>query len=190
MTFVVPVDDRDNQTVVIAGATGGNTATNHFNVLPSLSVTPIYGSMGDAGVTVAGSGYTATDTITGFTVGGITPATTTIIPGPVVVGGNGAWGGTFTVPQVPIAGADQIIASTADDSASVTFTIADWISLDIGKVLSECSDEYGIPIVTVDPVLGIVTFDRSEGAAVTKTERHTSKSDPRTVGDGSNQWES
>lgn len=185
MTFVVPADDRDIQIVTISGPV--STANANFTVESSLSVTPTFGSMGDAGVTLSGAGYTAADTITGFAVGGVVPGTETVLTQPVAA--DGSWSGTFTIPQVPTTGEDEIIASTADDTASTIIIVADWISIDIGKVLSECSDEYGIAVITVDPVLGIVTFDRSEGAAVTKTERHTSKNDPRTMNaGGTNQW--
>jgi hypothetical protein len=192
MTFVVPADDRDIQVVTVANATP-NTASTNFTVLPSLSVSPTFGKIATAGVTATGAGYTAGDPLTGITIGGAVPATETVTA--QTVAADGSWTGTFTIPPVPITGVDTVVASTADDSASTLLTIPDWNVLDKGGLIGDAGQteegvaKWGLPVVTISG--DTVTFDRSEGAAIKKTETSTSKNDPRKMSNaGTNEWDS
>lgn len=120
-TFVVPqTDQAANPVTVSATDAGAGNATTTYTVTTSLKVSPISGSEDDT-VTATGDAYTATDALTGITIGGVVPLVETVTA--QTVNANGHWSGTFVVP-VLTNGAKTVTATTAADTANATFTIS------------------------------------------------------------------
>jgi hypothetical protein len=124
-TFTVPAHANGSVTLIVADAVPDSASTT-FTVDAKITVTPTHGTVGTAGITVTGSGYTATDAIATFTVSGLTPTTNTCVGQVVAV--DGSWSGTFTLDALPGSG-NTITATTADDTANFTFTVDAAISL-------------------------------------------------------------
>lgn len=118
-TFVVPETDAAGNPVALEAtdAPGADDCTFDFNADASFTMTPSHAKVGTALVAVAGHAYTNGDTMQVFTFGGVQPATQTVA-GVAVVGVDGTFTGTFTVP----AGSGIPHAVVATDNSTVTAT--------------------------------------------------------------------
>ena len=107
------------QTIVITGAnSGAQTYANAFTVTAAANFSPTSGSVGTA-ITVNGSGWAASDTITSVTVGGTTATYSLSV-------NNGILSGTITVPSSLAAGAQTIVitgAASGTQTYSKAFTV-------------------------------------------------------------------
>ena len=114
--ITVPTLTGGRYDIVITGsASGTHTWTRAFLVTAAATFTPITGPVGQV-ITVTGTGWTASETISAVTVGGATATTHTL----TVVSGNLT--GTITVPA--LTGGAQAIVITGTASGAQTFSSA------------------------------------------------------------------
>jgi hypothetical protein len=118
--FVVPAHGAGIITVEATDAHAGD-ATVNFTVIPELAITPNHATVGTAGISVVGSGFTAADTISAITIGGVVPATETCTG--QVVAADGSWSGTFTVPAVSGGSVPVAITDAFDGTVNSGMTI-------------------------------------------------------------------
>ena len=171
-TFVVPNHSKGTAAVVAADITP-ESATANYTVTNGLVISPVSGTEGIT-VTANGTGYTATDDLTGITIGGVTPSTQTVTS--QVVASNGSWSGTFVVPEVP-SGNNTVTATTADDTASATFNLS---SQTIGpdsygpvNGTSDASTSVTATLYTTDYpdlIIAAVAWEDTNGATVVVTD--------------------
>jgi hypothetical protein len=121
-TFTVPDSYRGTHTVKGSDASGDSTGVN-FTILQKITVTPASGAVGDT-VTVSGTGFTASSSITFyFNTQSVSADTTT-------TNANGSFtNNTFTIPSSS-RGSYTIEAEDASGySATATFTIGQKIAI-------------------------------------------------------------
>ncbi len=122
-SFIVPsVPSGTN--VVTATDTGSNSATANFNVLvPKVTLKPSTGATGKT-VTVTGTGFAPTSTITISYDG--SPQTTS--PGAIQSNSTGGFTGTFAVPASPV-GSNTVNATDGTNFATANYNVAPSISI-------------------------------------------------------------
>jgi hypothetical protein len=186
-TFVVPAHSK-GIVVVTAADSAPETASTNYTVTNALAVSPISGTE-DITVTATGSGYTATDALTGITIGGVTPSDQTVTS--QVVAANGSWSGTFVVPTLA-SGAQTVTATTAADTASATFTLGQAIAPDESGPAhgtSHASTTVTASLTTTsspDFVVAVVAWEDTDSATVVVTDAvplvWTARSEPQVYG--------
>ena len=119
-TFTVPASTSGAQTVKLSDGT--NLPTASFTVTPAITLSPTSGGVYST-VTVSGSGFAASSTITIKFAG--TAQTTS--PSTVTTSSSGSIpsGVTFTVPSVALGAQTVTATDTYSNSATATFTVTD-----------------------------------------------------------------
>lgn len=119
VTFTIPDAPNGPQPVVVSDGTNSATSPATFTIQSSISVSPSSGTAGTTGVTLTGTGFVATKTVS-VTFGG---TALTLSPATPTVSATGGWSATFTVPS-SAAGAKTIVATDSGGaSAQTTFTV-------------------------------------------------------------------
>ena len=144
---------------------------------PSLSYSASHAIAGTT-ITVDGTGFTASDTISAFTVGGVTP-TNTIVS--TVVGFAGTWTGTFVVPDLA-AGAKAVVVTDTDDGAvsGPSFTIDPSVDVDpsgaathSASAVSSVTASSFSTTVSPDVIIAAVAWEDTGGASVSSVSDTT-----------------
>ncbi len=122
-TFTVPTKSASGANTVLVTDASSNTASATFTatgVSHLITLSPTSGTAGNTTVTVSGSGFAASSTIT------IKYDTKAVVTNPntITTNATGGFSGiTFTVPTKSAAGANIILATdTSSNTASATFT--------------------------------------------------------------------
>jgi hypothetical protein len=144
-TITIPASTAGSHTIAAYGSTSGYVAGVTFTVLGgALTLSPTSGPAGTV-VTIAGSGFAASETGITITFDG------TVVKSGISANGLGAWSGTFTVPS-SAAGSHAIGAYGSTTSASsiteVTFTVS------AGLTLSRASGPSGTSVTVTGSGFG------------------------------------
>ncbi len=121
-SFTIPTAARGTHNVILEDVSANSTATATFTVNPLITISPTSGTAGTV-VTVAGTGFTASET-------GITITWDNVIPvaSGITANAQGSWSSSFTTVPTSAAGTHTVDASGAATSAvlvpDVTFSIA------------------------------------------------------------------
>ncbi|MBN2462493.1 MAG: IPT/TIG domain-containing protein [Dehalococcoidia bacterium] len=125
VTFNVPDTPGGDHAVVIENPIGTQVLSAQFSVLPSISVEPNSGVVGDS-VTVSGKGFAASESSIKFTYDGTDMKTG------ITAGDKGSWNATFSLPN-SVEGSHTIDASgsttQAGDVPDVTLTVSPKITI-------------------------------------------------------------
>ncbi|MCJ7828933.1 MAG: IPT/TIG domain-containing protein, partial [Dehalococcoidia bacterium] len=125
VTFTVPDTSGGDHTVTVDNPTGTQVLSTTFSVLPSISVSPDSGIVGDS-VTAGGKGFAAAESNIA-----VTYDSTNMKTG-IVAGDTGSWETTFSLPT-SAKGSHTVDASgkttKASDVPDVTVTISPKISM-------------------------------------------------------------
>ncbi|MGB8707488.1 MAG: IPT/TIG domain-containing protein [Dehalococcoidia bacterium] len=125
VTFTVPDTSGGDHTVTVDNPTGTQVLSTTFSVLPSISVSPDSGIVGDS-VTAGGKGFAAAESNIA-----VTYDSTNMKTG-IVAGDTGSWETTFSLPT-SAKGSHTVDASgkttKASDVPDVTVTISPIISM-------------------------------------------------------------
>jgi len=127
-SFTVPTSVGGSH-VVIATDASSNSATSNFNVVSSLTLTPVKGATGKT-VTLTGTGFASLASIS-VTYDGTAMSTT---PSTITTDSSGSFSATLTIP-LSTAGKHTIAASDGTNSATGTFTVVSSISITPKSIL-------------------------------------------------------
>ena len=122
-TFTVPllVAGGASQEIEVADISDG-TVTVPFTIDPSLPqpAPGVHNIVGTTGIVVRGAGFIAGAHITGLTLGGVTATTNAVGK---VVGADGTWNATFTVPHVGLGAQVLEVTDNHPETVDGSFTV-------------------------------------------------------------------